>query len=368
VTIALRICVLAALTALAMGASPRTAMAGCAELLRVEGEDQERTPRLALSDCDVSARFEGSGRTARVILRLKEPAANAWRAALGPKGQFAAALSGGKLALRPNAGSLPKAPLLSSHSAEGAANHAWVWDAATASLQIDPADPAFGAADLRCPMPERGGPILWLDTLEVPPGALIAPSAYWTTRPGNYDRIAPACLSGWAISDGAQAVLHSGLGLVITAPDAPEGAKFEVSARIAGQSRDVTASGSVRVTDPARHPLAGAWAEVQEKSCKGGAWRKPAEPIGELVFKADGAFTLVRVPFESYFDYWGTYRHAPESGVLTLKITGGNKIPSARSAKGKARIMPSGELLLDDLPPWNAEAGGAVCSRLFRRQ
>lgn len=367
-TIALRICFLAALTALAMAPFPRAAMAGCAELLRVESEDPEKTPRLALSDCDVSAHFDGSSRTARVILRLKEPAAKTWRAALAPKGELSIALLGGTLALRPNADSLPKALLLSSTSAGNAANHAWLWDASTASLQTDPVDPAPGAAEARCPMPDRGGPLLWLDTLEVQPGALIAPSAYWTTRPGNYGRIPPACVSGWALSDGARAVIHAGLGLVVTAPDAPEGATFEISARIAGQSRDVRASGSVRVTDPARHPLAGTWAEVQEKPCKGGAWRKPAEPMGELVFKADGAFTLVRVPFERYFDYWGTYHHAPASGELTLKITGGNRIPSERSAKGKARVMPSGELLLEDLPPWDAKSGGAVCSRRFRRQ
>jgi len=365
---ALRICFLAALTALAMASFPQAAMAGCAELLRVEIEDPKKTPLLALSDCDVSAHFDGSDRTARVILRLKEPAANVWRAALAPKGELSAALQGGKLALRPNADSLPKASLRSFHSAGDASNHAWLWDASTASLQIDPEDPAFGAADVRCPMPERGGPLLWLDTLEVPPGALIAPSVYWTTRPGNYNRIAPTCLTGWSLSDGAPAVVHAGLGLVITAPAAPEGMKFEISARIAGQSRDITASGSVRVTDPASHPLAGTWAEVQEKSCRGGAWRKPTEPIGELVFKADGTFTLVRVPFERYFDYWGTYRHAAVSSELTLKITGGNRIPSERSAKGKARVMPSGELLLEDLPPWSAEAGGAVCSRRFQRQ
>ena len=364
----LRICVVTVLAALALASFPRAAMAGCAELLWVEGEDQEKTPHLALSDCDVAARFEGSGRTARVILRLKEPAANAWRAALNPKGEFAAALLGGKLALRPRTGSLPKAPLLSSHSAGGAANHAWLWDASTASLQIDPVDPATGAADARCPMPVSGGPLLWLDTLEVPPGALIAPSAYWTTRPGNYDRIAPACLTGWSLSNGARAVMHAGLGLVITAPDAPEGAKFQISARIAGQSRDVTVRGAVRVTDPARHPLAGIWTEVQEKSCNGGAWRRPAEPIGELVFKADGTFTLTRVPFERYFDYWGTYRHTAASGALALEITGGNRIPSDRSAKGKASVLPSGELLLEDLPPWNATPGGTTCSHLFRRQ
>ncbi|MBF0325808.1 MAG: hypothetical protein HQL42_12165 [Alphaproteobacteria bacterium] len=363
----LRIGFLAALTILALGGVSRAAMAGCAELLRVEHEDSNKAPALTLSDCHVSAQFEGLGPTARVILRLKEPAAKAWRTVLAPKGKLATALTGGKLVLRPNAGSLPKAPLLPSHSAGNNSNHAWHWDASSATLHIDPADPTLGTADARCPTPERGGPIFWLDTLEVAPGALITPSAYWTPRPGIYDPIAQACLTGWSLSEGARAVMHAGLGLVITAPDAPEGAIFDISARVAGHSQHITVRGAVRVTDPARHPLAGTWSETQEKLCSGGDWRKSAEPIGELVFKANGAFTLARVPFESYFDYWGTYRHAPASGALTLNITGGNRIPSERSAKGRGRIMPSGELLLEGLPPWSAEAGGAVCSRLFRR-
>jgi hypothetical protein len=342
--------------------------AKCTGLLWVDGDGRENAQPITLSDCDISSRFEGSGRTARVILRLKEPAASAWRAALDPKGGLASALLEGKLTLRSHAGGLPKAPLLSSNSTGGAANNAWFWDASSASLSIDPKDSALGAAGARCPMWHGGGPLLWLDALEVQPGTLITPSAYWSTRPGSYDRIDPACLSGWTISEGAHAVLHSGLGLVITAPDAPEGAEFQISARIAGQSQESTVRGFVRVTDPGLHPLAGNWTEVQEKSCSGGAWRKPATPIGELVFKAGGTFTLTRSPFERYLDYWGTYRHVAASGALALEITGGNTIPSNHSATGRARIMPSGVLLMEDLPPWNAETDAATCWHLFRRQ
>ncbi|CAA7620678.1 hypothetical protein MCP1_30061 [Candidatus Terasakiella magnetica] len=358
------------LAAMLAGSFAPAAKAGCWELLSVEVEDQEKASPLVLSDCDVTAHFEGSGRTARVMMQLKASVAETWRSALAPNGALAAALLSGKLAVRPNAGSLPTAPLLSSHSARAAATHAWIWVASSASLRIDPVDPAAGADGVQCPTGEaRGGPILWMEKLEVSPGTLIAPTPYWATRPGNYNRIAPACFTGWHLSRGAKAVVHPALGLTIVAPDAPDGAIFEISAQMAGQSEVMTVSGEVRVTDPTRHPLAGNWTEIEEKPCNSSVWQAPAQPIGELIFRADGTFTLTRVPFESYVDYRGTYRHTVPSGALMMEISGGNAVPSVHLAKGSAHVMPSGELLLEELPPSSsAKSGQAVCSHRFRRQ
>lgn len=343
------------------------AQAACAELLRVESTRPEEAPQLSLSDCDVAAHFEGSGRTSRVILQLKEPAASAWRTALGPNGDLVAALLGGDLAVKSHAGSIPAALLLSSYSARGAAAHAWLWVASSATLRIAPMDPAADAGGDRCRNEGRGGPVLWMKTLEVPPGSLIAPSAFWARRPGWYDPIAPSCLTGWFLSDGAPAVVHPALGLAIVAPDAPDGTVFELRAHLSGQPEEATVEGRVRITNPALHPLAGRWTETQEKLCDGAVWRIPAQPIGELVFNADGTFTLVNVPFESYHDYWGSYRYTPQSGALTLEIAGGNRVPSAHVAKGTAHVDPSGELLLEGLPPADAVPPQPTCARRFRR-
>ena len=340
------------------------ARAACKELLRVETEEWEAKPRLSLTNCDVTARFEGSGRNPRVMLQLREPAASAWRSALGPNGDLSSALLGAELAVKSHAGSIPAALLLSSLSARGAAAHAWLWEASSAMLRIAPVDPAAGIGGNRCPNEAHGVPMLWPRDLEVPPGALIAPSAFWTTRPGSYDRIAPSCLAGWSLSDRAPAVVHPALGLAIVAPDAPDGTVFELRAQLSGQPEGV--EGRVRVTNPALHPLAGRWTETQEKLCDG-AWRTPAQPIGELVFNADGTFTLVKVPFESYYDYWGTYRHTPHSGSLMLEITGGNKVPSSRMARGRAHLGPSDELLLEGLPPADALPSQPICARRFQR-
>lgn len=356
-----------ALTLVAACTFVSAARAACTEMLRVESVKAEDAPRLSLGDCDVTARFEGSGRTPRVILQLTATAAKAWRSALGPNGDLFGALLGGDLAVKSHAGSIPAAPLLSSYSARGAAKHAWLWVDSTSTLRIDPVDPAVGIGGSRCPNDDAGTPVLWLKTLEVLPGALIAPSPFRTMRPGSYDRIAPSCLAGWSLSDGAPAVVHPALGLAITAPDAPDGTVFELRAHLSGQPKGSTVGGLVRITDPVLHPLAGRWTETQEKPCNGTAWRTPARPIGELAFNADGTFTLAEQPFESYYDYWGSYRYTPQSGALRLEATGGNRLPSAPLAEGTARIDQSGLLQVEGLLSAGANSPQSICARRFRR-
>ncbi len=125
-------------------------------------------------------------------------------------------------------------------------------------------------------------------------------------------------------------------------------------------------AGLVRITDPALHPLAGRWTETQEKRCGNTVWSTPARPIGEVVFNADGTFTVTVQPFESYHDYWGTYRY--KQGSLTLEATGGNKLPSVRLAEGTAQIDPSGVLQMEGLLPADANSPQLICARRFRRE
>jgi hypothetical protein len=352
------------LTLLMAGFAAPAAWASCSELLRVEGPNAGETPRLTLTDCDVSVRLEGSGRTSRLFLDLREPAAGIWRGALGAKGELFKDLLVADLTVRSKAGGIPDALLLSSYSARGSAAHAWLWVDASATLRINPVDPVSGP---QCPPAGPGIPVLWIKTLEVSPGSLITPRAYRTMRPGWFDPIAASCLTGWSLSDGAPARVHSALGLTVVAPDAPDGAIFELHARLSGQPGETVVKGVVRVTDPALHPLAGRWMETQEKVCDGALWRTPAKPIGEVVFEAGGAFSLAVEPFESYHDYWGTYRYERQSGALALNITGGNKVPSTLRAEGTARVNADGELLLEGLPPMDERASQPICARIFRR-
>jgi len=53
----------------------------------------------------------------------------------------------------------------------------------------------------------------------------------------------------------------------------------------------------------------------------------PVHLIEELVFDADGTFTVTWFPFEVYKDYWGPYTYDLETGSIHLTALDGNYIP-----------------------------------------
>ena len=62
-------------------------------------------------------------------------------------------------------------------------------------------------------------------------------------------------------------------------------------------------------------------------SCPGAGEMTPETPIQEVIFEADGRFSVTWTPFELYKDYWGTYQFDLGTGAITLTITGGNDVP-----------------------------------------
>lgn len=64
-----------------------------------------------------------------------------------------------------------------------------------------------------------------------------------------------------------------------------------------------------------------------------GTWRQDrtecgdAAPVAELIFRADGQFSVTWFPFETYKDYWGAWRYDEATRLLALSIDGGNYIP-----------------------------------------
>ncbi|WP_146747799.1 hypothetical protein [Paramagnetospirillum kuznetsovii] len=343
------------------------ARAGCENLLGVESAPADKTADLSLTSCDVDTRIEDGGRTSQIRFHLRGAAGDAWKAALGPGGRLFPELLKGDLKIRPNAGGIPAAPLLSAASARGAAAHAWQWDEKSMSLGIAPSDPVSATDAMRCPSDAAGVLLLWPETIEVAPRSLIAPRLYRSKYPGNYEPVSPSCVAEWRLSDGAPAVIHPALGLSIVAANSRDGKTFSLRARLVGHPESKFTEGAVRVVNPTLHPLAGSWSETEERPCEGSAWTKPAQPIGELTFDASGAFSVTRQPFEAYRDYWGTYRYAATSSALTLSVTDGNAIPANRRLKGTARLGDSGTLELEGLLPQEANAR-PICAHRFTRR
>lgn len=83
--------------------------------------------------------------------------------------------------------------------------------------------------------------------------------------------------------------------------------------------------------------LVGSWVQFQGKTCDG-SWVTD-DHLQELIFRADGTFSVTRKPFCSYEDAWGTYAHDQATGNLSLKFTGGNQVPTSDDFDGEGKAV-----------------------------
>lgn len=81
----------------------------------------------------------------------------------------------------------------------------------------------------------------------------------------------------------------------------------------------------------------------------GERWLSPEQPIEELVFHADGSFSVTWTPFEVYRDYWGTYTYDLETGSIDLEVTGGNHVPQVVCLHDCTFHVEDGTLRLQNL-------------------
>lgn len=85
-------------------------------------------------------------------------------------------------------------------------------------------------------------------------------------------------------------------------------------------------------------PLIGSWSRFASVSCDG-AWTM-SDRKSSLVFGADGRFDVTLSPScAGYTDYWGSYEHDLGSGSLSMRVDGGNQIPSNFQGMGLAKVQ-----------------------------
>jgi hypothetical protein len=162
----------------------------------------------------------------------------------------------------------------------------------------------------------------------------------------------------WSVSPTEGADVDPVTGVLTIDPTTPSGTVFTVTADVEDGRRLVTVE--VYVYTPEANPLVGFWQEAAQLACDTGAEFVPEVPIGELVFEADGTFSVTWVPFEIYKDYWGTYVFDLAQATLELTVDGGNHVPSDLDLSGSFRFDDQGRLLLTDI--WLGEPGSAAAA------
>ena len=113
--------------------------------------------------------------------------------------------------------------------------------------------------------------------------------------------------------------------------------------------------------------LTGKWSE-REVDC--GDQSRPTRPVRELVFTADGRFTLTWEPFESYTDYWGVIVHDVASGMLRMEVADTNSTPPGPVLTGVAELAEDGQRLIltgIDLGDGQRHEWGRRCRYVFGR-
>jgi hypothetical protein len=98
-----------------------------------------------------------------------------------------------------------------------------------------------------------------------------------------------------------------------------------------------TASGESRThaANAAVTPLDGLWKQAAVTCADG---HVPADPVRELDFGDDHAFSVTFAPFETYKDYWGKVRFDLDTGEIAFAPAGGNHLPPDLKLTGRVRL------------------------------
>ncbi|HUR91510.1 MAG TPA: hypothetical protein VMY38_02435 [Gemmatimonadaceae bacterium] len=168
------------------------------------------------------------------------------------------------------------------------------------------------------------------------------------------------CTVRWSVGSGATITAD---GELTIAPDAAPGSIVVVRAHV----DTLMAAKRFLVVDPAPNALAGQWTQVGPTLCANGQ-SASGDIVRELEFRRSRTFSVTRVPFESYRDYWGTYTFDAAAARLTLTVSGSNSAPGFTTAELAARVV-DGRLSLDGalLSPSQSGAPGQSCRSVFRR-
>lgn len=222
-----------------------------------------------------------------------------------------------------------------------------------------PARPETRAAN-RCDIMLPGTLGISLSALELAPGetARMGKPMMYTVPHVPPDTLPAACGVRWSAEGGAT-ITDDGE-LTITRDAAP-GSIVVVRAHV----DTLVAAQQILVVSPAPNPLAGQWTQDGPALCADGE-RPSGDIVRELQFRRGGTFSVTRVPFESYRDYWGTYTYEVSTGRLELVVENGNSLPGFTTTAMTARVVGA-ELIIEGPALAGASSGAGGCRAVFRR-
>lgn len=160
--------------------------------------------------------------------------------------------------------------------------------------------------------------------------------------PVGSDPMPLACTSDWTVSNPALATLDVQNGTLRIAPHAPPGSEIIVSYNVLGQP----VRSMIRVVAADAVVLTG---RRGQSAIEGVDACHRIEPVRELEFSSNGRFSVTFTPFESFRDYWGTYRFDPATGRIVMTVEGGNNRPISSDLDGIVRMGEGNRLVFEGM-------------------
>lgn len=190
--------------------------------------------------------------------------------------------------------------------------------------------------DLACLMPGSHFAFLETDTQTYRQGATVRVTPTANMAPFGTKPIPLRCTGDWSVAGPAR--LSEDRSRVTIDPDAAPGSTVSVSFRHDGAKVEAR----FRVVGRDEIVLTGRRSQQSVEGCNA------PDRIGELQFYPQNRFAVTFTPFETYQDYWGSFEFDPATGRLSLKVEGGNFVPTGLDLEGRAELS-SGRLVLTDM-------------------
>ncbi len=161
-----------------------------------------------------------------------------------------------------------------------------------------------------------------------------------------FDRLVEAPVR-YSIEPTAGATINQTTGEFLVDKSTPHGMIYTVKADVYGGKRIITAKAYVYT--PEANPLVGLWKEDARLYCKSGQWTKPEHAINELIFKANGRYSVTWIPFEIYIDYVGAYSFDLKTGKMSMEIEGVNFVPPDFKGSGTFEMEGANTIVLKNI-------------------